>query len=265
MSKVNRESRDAERSRQVTHARRPDRPQALNRQSTDGLPSVSEDLKFVNISHPGDIRHRKDIRTEIRRHVMKGIGQQRRRPRPKGTSLQASRTLFLEAGDRRISQLHGADISIVSPSRSLGTFNSFPVEANKRVLELMHFFSTAPYQPFRSVWIEVAICDPGAFHVTLGNAADFLNTAKGNNSLIKSPEVLSHYAASILLLRQRLNSFTESISEGAIANILAHLCLTMRQSDWDSWTVHMDGLSLISRLRGGFADLGPRISSLILL
>lgn len=63
--------------------------------------------------------------------------------------------------------------------------------------------------------------------MTLGNAADFLNTAKGNNSLIKSPEVLSHYEISILLLRERLNSFTESISEGAIANILAHLCLTV--------------------------------------
>lgn len=125
----------------------------VNRQSTDGLSSVSEDLKFVNISHPGDIRQRKEIRTEIRRHVMKGIGQQRRRPRPKEASLQASRTLFLEAGDRKISQLHGADISSISPSRSLGTFNSFPVEANKRVLELMHFgkkFMLSPRLPVHS-------------------------------------------------------------------------------------------------------------------
>lgn len=139
MSKVNRESGDAERPTQVTLVRRPDGPQALIRQSTDGLPSVAEDLKFVNISHPGDIRRQREVRTEIRRHVMKGIGQQRRRPRPKETSQQANRTLFLKAGDRKISQLHGADISSISPSRSLGTFGSFPVEADKRVLELMHF------------------------------------------------------------------------------------------------------------------------------
>lgn len=142
MRRVDWESGDAERptqEAQIILARRPDGPRALTRQSTDVLPSVVEDLKFVNISHPEDIRQQKEVRTEIRRHVMKGIGHRRRRPRPKRPSQQASRALSSEAGDRKISQLRGADISSVSPSRSLGTLGSFPVEVNKRVLELIHF------------------------------------------------------------------------------------------------------------------------------
>lgn len=62
--------------------------------------------------------------------------------------------------------------------------------------------------------------------MTLGNAADFLNKINGNQS-VKSPEALSHFEISTRKLRQRLNNFTESISEGAIANILAHVCLTV--------------------------------------
>lgn len=141
MRRADGESGDAERptqEAQITLARIPDGSRALTRQSTDVLPSVAEDLKFVNISHPEDIRQQKEVRTEIRRHVMKGIGQQRRRPRPKKFS-QAGRTLSLEVGGREISQVRGADINSVPPSRSLGTLGSFPVEANKRDLELIHF------------------------------------------------------------------------------------------------------------------------------
>ncbi|KAJ5098721.1 hypothetical protein N7532_005722 [Penicillium argentinense] len=57
----------------------------------------------------------------------------------------------------------------------------------------------------------------------------------------------------------------ESISEGAIANILAHVCLAIRHYDWDSWSIHMNGLSLIANVRGGFADLGCHMALLILL
>ncbi|KAK9426966.1 hypothetical protein V1505DRAFT_381774 [Lipomyces doorenjongii] len=268
MRKMDWESADAEpptEQAQTTPACSSDGSRALRRQSTAAPPSALADLKFVNMSHPEDIRRQKEVRTEIRRHVMKGIGQQRRRPRPTKTSPRARRTSSREVDDDELSQLHDTDINNTSPGRTLATLGSFPIEADMRVLELIHFAETAPYQPFRSVWIEVALCDPGAFHVTLGNAADLLRKINGDNSPIKSPEVLSHYAVSVMQLRRRLNCVAESISEGAIANILAHVCLTMRHYDWDSWRVHMDGLSLISKLRGGFANLGHHIPILILL
>ncbi|KAJ5584403.1 uncharacterized protein N7459_004203 [Penicillium hispanicum] len=245
---------------QIIPTQPPDGSRVLARKSTGAQPSASQDLKFVNLSHPDDVRRQKEVRTEIRRHVMKDIGQRRRRPRRK--EIPSS---FTELRGYETSQLRDTNSNSGPPSRGLAMLGNFPVKADMRVLELMHFLCTAPYQPFRSVWIDIALCDPGAFHVTLGNAADFLNQVSGYNSPVKSPEVLSHYEASTRQLRSRLDNFAESISEGAIANILAHICLTMRHHDWDSWRIHMNGLSLIGKLRGGFANLGHRMSLLILL
>ncbi|KAJ5975543.1 hypothetical protein N7481_009250 [Penicillium waksmanii] len=141
----------------------------------------------------------------------------------------------------------------------------FPIEADIRTLELMHFLVTAPgYQPLKTIWIEIALCDSGAFHVTLGNAAHALNQISGNDSL-KCSEALSHFGISTRKLRHRLNNSTESTSKGVIANILAHNCLAIRSYDWDSWSIHMDGLGLIAKARGGFADLGDQMILLILL
>ncbi|KAI2694775.1 hypothetical protein CBS147372_9614 [Penicillium roqueforti] len=252
---------------QINPALPPDGSQVLAKNLTGVQPSIPLDLKFVNLSHPDDVRRQKEIRTEIRRHVMKDIGQRRRRPRrkEKETSPPATRVSSTESKDSEVPQLCGTTKSRVSPGRSLTVLGNFPIEADMRVLELMHFLNAAPYQPFKGVWIEIALCDPGAFHVTLGNAADFLNKIKGNESPIKSPEVLSHYTASTKQLRRRLSNVEQGISEGAIANILAHVCLAMRTYDWNSWTVYMNGLSLVEKLRGGFANLGHSTSLAILL
>lgn len=117
----------------------PDRPRVLARQLTSIQPSAAQDLKFVNLSHPDDIHRQKEVRTEIRRHVMKDIGQRRRRPRLKETYLQATRTSSLELGNYKVSHLPGANANNLSPGRSLAMLGNFPVEADMRVLELMHF------------------------------------------------------------------------------------------------------------------------------
>lgn len=83
------------------------------------------------------------------------------------------------------------------------------------------------YQSLRKVWIEIAVTDPGAFHVTLGNAATFLAKLRGDNDPFRNPEIVRHYGRSMTLLRQRLMDPGESIQEGTIANILAHLCLSV--------------------------------------
>lgn len=122
----------------IIPCRPPDGSRVLARKLTGVQPSATQDLKFVNLSHPDDVRRKKDVRTEIRRHVMKDIGQRRRRPRLK-TSPQATQTSSVELDNLEISQLCGAKISSVSPSRGLATLGNFPVKADMRVLELMHF------------------------------------------------------------------------------------------------------------------------------
>jgi hypothetical protein len=95
---------------------------------------------------------------------------------------------------------------------------------------LAHVLATASshlYQPLRKIWIEIAVTDPGAFHVTLGNTATFLAKLKGDNSPMKDPEIVGHYGRSVTLLRRRLTNPTDSVREGTIANILAHLCLSV--------------------------------------
>ncbi|KAH7002516.1 hypothetical protein EDB80DRAFT_647492 [Ilyonectria destructans] len=223
-------------------------------------------FKFVNLSHPESLYTDEGIRTEIRRHVMKDIGQQRRRRRPKAKSSKATRASVQPPCEEPPST-QSENSNVMLPSRSLVPLGSLPIEANARVRELLHFSNASAdiHQPLRKVWFEVALTDPGALHVTLGNTATFLVKLRGDNNPMKNPEILGHYSRSVMLLRRRLASATESVREGTIANILAHVCLTIRYSDWNSWSVHMDGLRLISNLRGGFADLRHPIPTLILL
>jgi hypothetical protein len=111
----------------------------MARKLTGVKPSPVQDLKFINLSHPDDLNRQHEIRTEIRRHVMKDIGQRRRRPRPEETSWRATRTSSSESSDFEISQPHGTNISSVSPSYNLTMVAHFPIEADTRALELMHF------------------------------------------------------------------------------------------------------------------------------
>ncbi|KAJ5364716.1 uncharacterized protein N7496_010429 [Penicillium cataractarum] len=237
----------------------------MARKRTGFKPSPAQDLKFINLSHPDDLNQQHEVRTEIRRHVMKDIGQRRRRPRPKETSWRATQTSSSESRDFEISQPHGTNTSTISPRYNLTTVAQFPIEADTRTLELMHFLVTAPgYQPLKSIWIEIALCDSGAFHVTLGNAAHALYQISGDDR-VKSSEALSHFGVSTRILRHRLNNHTESTSKGVIANILGHICLAIRSDNWDGWSIHMNGLGLIANARGGFADLGDQMTLLILL
>lgn len=100
----------------------------MTRKLTGVKPSPAQDLKFINISHPDDLNRQHEVRTEIRRHVMKDIGQRRRRPRPKETSCRTSSS---ESSD--------FDMSSISPSYNLTMVAQFPIEADTRTLELMHF------------------------------------------------------------------------------------------------------------------------------
>lgn len=107
------------------------------------------DLKFVNLSHPEDIRRHRQVQREIRQHVMRAVGNPRRRralqdPRPRSgsTSQHVSPETTPENASTR-----GAASPVTAPlSKSLPSLGSFPIEANMRVLELVHFGMTRASQ-----------------------------------------------------------------------------------------------------------------------
>ncbi|KAL6695371.1 hypothetical protein J3F84DRAFT_348719 [Trichoderma pleuroticola] len=191
------------------------------------------EIHFVNVSHPGDVRHQM---TDIRRFVMRGGNQQRRAQESAQQNPPSTRIRL------------GSDGS--SPGRSLPPLGSFPVPGDTRMLELVRFANevTDVYIPFRAMWFEVSLMDPGAFEVVLGNNASLWERLNTNNMVARTPEVIRHYSQSIVHLRQRLND------ENA-----------MRHCDWATWKVHMDGLCLILNTRGGLCDLDYPILLLILL
>lgn len=241
------------------------RKEAVGRSADAQTAPSTGGFKFVNLSNPESLYTDEGIRTEIRRHVMKDIGQQRRRRRPKAKSSKATHSSDQHPVEGTPStRSENGKVSL--PSQSLVPLVSLPVEANARVRELLHFNNASShiYQPLNKVWFQLALTDEGALHVTLGNTATFLAKLKGDDNPMKNPEILNHFSSSVMLLRRRLTSATESVREGTIANILAHVCFSIRHGDWDSWSVHMDGLRLISKLRGGLADLGHPMPTLIL-
>ncbi|KAK1570117.1 uncharacterized protein LY79DRAFT_570432 [Colletotrichum navitas] len=236
---------------------------------------TSSELKFVTISHPDDIRRRKDVRTDIRRHVMKKIGQQRRRPktqaegRASSASSASSCSLMNQGVQHKVPPNNHTDTSAAlgAPCMMLPLLWDFPIEANDRTVELVRFLNEqrSVYLPFRGIWFDIARIDKGAFHVTLGNAADLFLRVRGGSDPDRNPEMLQYYSLSVAHLRERLNSAVDSISDGMVAHILSHLCFCMRRQDWTAWKAHMGGLAAISRLRGGLTHLGRGVHTWILL
>ncbi|KAL7931573.1 hypothetical protein V8C35DRAFT_309827 [Trichoderma chlorosporum] len=227
------------------------------RSATSAESSAADDLMFVNVSHPDDIRRQKGVQKDIRRHVMKNIGFERRRPKSKGKKKPPGRSTTPSTSEEKQS-LSEIDVEpAASPGRSLEVFGGFPIPGNKRVIELVRFLSESSsfYLPFRRAWFEVALTDPGAFHVTLGNSATLSLSVNSNEATAETPEITRHYSHSLMLLNKRLKVPSERTSQGTAANILAHICLNMRHRNWDSWKVHMNGLSQVVKARGGLSTL----------
>ncbi|KAL7928088.1 hypothetical protein V8C35DRAFT_333728 [Trichoderma chlorosporum] len=221
-----------------------ERPLALaSRRGDAAHQSRRGEVHFVNMSYPGDIRPQM---TDIRRFVMRGGNQQRR---PRGGSSYQGRA---QATSQETLPNRNIGSNNRSPGRSLPPLGSFPVPGDARMLELVCFANevTDVYIPLRATWFEMALMDPGAFEVVLGNT--------------KSSETVKHYSQSLMQLRQRLNNESETKGQGIVANVLGRVCFNMRHCDWASWKVHMDGLCLILRLRGRFNDLAYPLFVLIL-
>ncbi|KAK1991591.1 hypothetical protein LX36DRAFT_663171 [Colletotrichum falcatum] len=115
--------------------------------------SASSGLKFVTISHPDDIRQRKDVRTEIRRHVMTNKGLQRRQSKAQRegrASLASSRAPMKQGGRRNIPP--GSDTALGTPCMALPVPWRFPTEANDRAVELFRFCMRERIVSCESCW-----------------------------------------------------------------------------------------------------------------
>lgn len=105
-------------------------------------------VRFVNLSHPDDLKKNKTtMLAEIRRHVMRGIGESRRRQRPE---LDCQITLDFHDFEITASSTKPEETKEPPPKpspvlvgqqlqNSLVPLGFFPIEANPRVLELVNF------------------------------------------------------------------------------------------------------------------------------
>lgn len=145
---------------------------------------------------------------------------------------------------------------ITSPTipRSLDPSNSayYPVKLDSRALQLIHFsmwfmFNSFAflrtewffivhgdadyvYRPFRRIWLTMSLTDPAAFHLTLANAAMFLDqhTHTSDFKYEKSTECLTYYGKCVRQITERLGSIDDSVSEGVITTVLGLLCHDVR-------------------------------------
>ena len=77
-------------------------------------------------------------------------------------------------------------------------------------------------------------------------------------------ESAKYYSECLNQVSQRLESSTESLSQGIITTVLGFLCHDSNVGKWDRWAVHMNGLERIMKLRGDFNHLDLDISLFIL-
>lgn len=91
---------------------------------------MSKDFKFVTISHPEDIRRCQHVRKDIRRHVMREIGEQRRGALPSAASIRLPSTALSQ-------QLYKTNL--LGSHRPLSPLGSFPIPGSLHNLELVRF------------------------------------------------------------------------------------------------------------------------------
>ncbi|EKJ71823.1 hypothetical protein FPSE_08008 [Fusarium pseudograminearum CS3096] len=229
--------------------------------------SIEEDLTFINLSHPDDNR-RRVVQQRIRSHVMTKAGDRRRKkPRRVVIPLEvvdeeeaASRGLRRVVEPRRVLQAS----SVFAPSLLPSSFQLPAVGSNKRERELIGFMmaeADRDYRPFRATWFHFALSDTTAFSLSLATAALYWNNAERLSRAFESDsESIKYYFKSVKELSRRLDSETDCLSGGVIATTVGLICYDTYIGNWSRYTMHMDGLEMISTLRLGFDGLGSNLS-----
>ncbi|KAF7596832.1 hypothetical protein BBP40_012432 [Aspergillus hancockii] len=202
------------------------------------------DLVFVNVSHPDQVRSKK-TQLVIRRRVMRDIGKSRRKRKwaPPAVTF--------------------AWQPLGPPTPSLNS-HPLPVELNSRSLQLIHFMqaeSEYNYRPFRAVWFSMALQDHSAFKLCMANAAMFLDEATHPETFQyeNSREALTYYGQCVGQITERLGNPADCTSQGVITTVLGMICHDLYVGTFDRWAYHIRGLNQIMLLRGGFHGLNSNL------
>ncbi|KAK2615437.1 hypothetical protein N8I77_002191 [Diaporthe amygdali] len=199
----------------------------------------------------------------IRSHVMKGknAGRPRRSMRKQTTAsypvkrvLTWSAPSVVTASAARPRQLLWSDLSLTS----------FPQQLDSESTRLMHrwFFDISDelfppqfcskFDIIKSIWVNCILQDEAYFHSTLAISASYVDFYQRKPSL--SLKTLHHIAKAYELVNIKLSG-PESVSDSAIAAVVALIMYQQVHNQHYTGLVHLHGLYQMIRLRGGIYSL----------
>ncbi|KAI7770524.1 hypothetical protein LZL87_002895 [Fusarium oxysporum] len=239
------------------------------------------ELMFVNIARPQDIKDRKTQR-KINSHVMKPIGITRRRVRPVDKiemTLQSIESKSQNLGGVYKSSLASSNSSIPgtgTPETSSWAFgyrhslnlvpslcpyqkpSRYPMSA--RTSSMLHFSvdHEAPVcKLMRELCFALAFADDSAMHLVLARL-EIDPERTGGQASQESASSLTHYNASIEILRNQLGG-AQLIAHEAIIGVVVNLaCYDMFTNNLARWKTHMSGLQKMIEYRGGINTLSSQ-------
>ncbi|KAF5543970.1 hypothetical protein FMEXI_6806 [Fusarium mexicanum] len=239
------------------------------------------ELMFVNIAQPQDIKDRK-TRRRINSHVMKPIGITRRRARPddqRETTLKSIKSAPRHPGivcKNSSTSSNTSSPGIGTPQTSsygLGLRHSlnlvpflcpsqnpgrYPMSA--RTSSMLHFSvdQEAPVcKLMRELCFALAFSDDSAMHLVLARL-EIDPERTGGQASQESVSSLTHYNASIEILRNQLGAAQLMAHEAIIGVVVNLACYDMFTNNLTRWKTHMSGLQKMIEYRGGINTLSSQ-------
>ncbi|KAF5574515.1 hypothetical protein FPCIR_13568 [Fusarium pseudocircinatum] len=197
------------------------------------------ELMFVNIARPQDIKDRKTQR-RINSHVMKPIGITRRRARPDDQIQVTLKSV------KSLSQRPG--VSFYDPLKQVCKVSQSVVAVDKEapVCKLM-----------RELCFALALTDDSAMHLVLARL-EIDPERTGTWASQESASSLTHYNASIEILRNQLGGAQLMAHEAIIGVVVNLACYDMFTNNLTRWKTHMSGLQKMIEYRGGINTLSSQ-------
>ncbi|TXB98667.1 hypothetical protein FocTR4_00012437 [Fusarium oxysporum f. sp. cubense] len=238
------------------------------------------ELMFVNIARPEDIKDRKTQR-KINSHVMKPIGVTRRRARPVDkieTTLNSIKSTSQHRGvcKSSLAQSNTSSTGIRTPESSSWAFeyrhsldlvpslcpsqkpSRYPMSA--RTSSMLHF-SVGQEAPvcklMRELCFALAFADDSAMHLVLARL-EIDPERTGEQASRESASSLTHYNASIEILRNQLGVAQLMAHEAIIGVVVNLACYDMFTNNLARWKTHMSGLQKMIEYRGGINTLSSQ-------
>ncbi|KAI6776888.1 hypothetical protein HG530_000833 [Fusarium avenaceum] len=218
------------------------------------------DLRFVSISHPDEIKSRRNGR-KIRQHVMKDIGLSRRKKQSNqkireisdDVTSSASYQQFFELQPHSTSQ-HGIIPPPVQPL--IPNSDSILYSRTDTRAKMMKEFLLRPKSSFcdkvREVCFAVGLANDGAFHLALAEIAlyghekiEYLHPGR------EDVNALNHYTFCLQYTSRKIQAMENMMSDGLLITVLCLANYDMNIGNLERYTAHMAGLETIVRSRGG--------------